>query len=74
MNSLLKLWDAIAVSMAVITLVVIAIGLMIGLVELPTAIKRIGLTFACLILVLVLPPIVVCLWHGLSLWQQLGLS
>lgn len=72
MNDLLHLWDEMATSLAVIVIVVTAMGLMLRLVELTEAFKRVGLVLGCLILLVILPPILVGIWHSLSIGQQLG--
>ena len=73
MNSLLELWDMIVESVAVIIIIVTAIGTMVGLVELSLALKRIMLALSYLVLLLVLPPVIVNAWRTLSLWQHIGL-
>ncbi len=72
MNDLLHLWDEMAASLAVIVIVMTAIGLMLRLVEPTHAFKRVGLVLGCLILLLILPPILVGIWRSLSIGQQLG--
>jgi hypothetical protein len=61
-------------SVAIITIVVTAIGMMVGFVELASALKRIALVIGSLVLLLILPPIIMGMWRALSSWQQLGLS
>jgi hypothetical protein len=74
MNSLLKLWDAIVATSSVIAIAVTAIGMIVGLIQLSDALKRIALIIGLLILLLIMPPIILSMWRALSLWQQLGLA
>lgn len=72
MNSLLRLWDAAVESVTIIIIVINAIGIMVGLIEFSQAAKRIGLVIGSLVLLMMLPPILVNLYHKLSFWQQFG--
>lgn len=73
MRTILRLWDIVVASAAVVAFIVIAFGLMIGAVEPCSVWKRIGATLGCAVILIVFPPIVAHLWHLLSLWQQLGM-
>lgn len=73
MNSILSLWNAITVSTALIILVGSAIGIMIGVIEPARAARRVITVLACIVLLLMLPPILVGLWRSLSFGQQLAI-
>jgi hypothetical protein len=70
-NGLLKMWEAIVELVTVIILVVTAIGIMVGVVELSHALKRIAITLGCMVMLLVLPPTIVGIWHSLSGMAQI---
>lgn len=72
MTDILSWWNAI-LEAAVIAIVVIAIGLMIGVIDARRAVGRIGAVLGAVVLLLVLPSILLGLWRSLSLWQQLGI-
>jgi len=73
MMGILSLWNALVEAGAVIAIVVIAIGLMVRVIDGYRALARLGAVFGTLVLLLILPPILVSLWHSLSVWQQLGI-
>lgn len=73
MTDILSWWNAILEAAAVIAIVVIAIGLMIGVIDARRAVGRIGAVLGAIVLLLVLPSILLGLWRSLSLWQQLGI-
>lgn len=73
MMSIVVLWDTIVVSLAVIAMVVIALGMMIRVIDPPSAFRRIGAALGCMIVLVMVPSIIVHLWGALSLWQQLGI-
>jgi hypothetical protein len=58
---------------AVIAIVAIAIGLMIGMTDARRAWGSIGAVLGTLVLLVALPPIIVGIWHSLLLWQQSGI-
>lgn len=70
---ILELWNAIVEAGAVIAIVMIAIGFMIGMVDAHRALGRLGAVVGCLVSLLILPPILLSRWHSLSFWQQLGI-
>lgn len=73
MNSLLNLWDLAAVTTALAVIVVTAIGIMVGLIELDHAFKRIGWVLGFLVLLLAMPPIILGIWHSLTVGERLGI-
>lgn len=73
MNSLLQMWDAVLASVAVIIIVVIALGLIIRVIEPPSAFRRIVATLGCMVILIMIPPIILHLWFSLSPWQQIGI-
>ena len=74
MSTIFALWNTIVISAAVIAIVIIAIGLMIRVIEPLSALRRIGGTLGCIVILAMLPPLIVHLWHWLSLWQQIGIA
>lgn len=73
MTSVLSLWNVIVEAGAVIAIVVIAIGIMVGAIDIHRAVGRLGAVAGTLVLLLMLPPILVSIWHSLSVWQQVGI-
>ena len=74
MTDILSWWNAILEAAAVIAVVVIAIGLLIGMIDARRAVGRIGAVLGALVLLLALPPILLGIWHSMSCGQQLGIS
>jgi hypothetical protein len=74
MTGILSLWDGLVELTAVIAIVVIAIGLMIGMIDAHRALVRLGAVLGCLALLLILPLILVGLWHSLDLRQQFEIA
>ena len=74
MNMIFELWNAMLISAAVTSIIVIALGLLIRVIEPLKALRRIGATIGCMVILVMLPPIIVHLWHSLSLWQQIGVA
>jgi hypothetical protein len=73
MNSLLNLWNVGAVTISLVVIVVTAIGMMVGLIELGQAFKRIGRVLGALVLLLAVPPIILGIWRSLRIGQQFGI-
>lgn len=73
MNSILSAWNVIVESAALIAIIAIALGLMIGMLDLDRLCRRIGAVLGAVVLLLVLPPILVGIWRSLSVWQELGI-
>lgn len=74
MRMIVALWDVVVVSGAVIAIIVIALGFMIRMIAPPSALKGIGTSLACMVVLVMAPSITVHLWEALSLWQQLGIA
>ena len=72
MNTILGLWDALVESLALIAIVVTVLGLMVRVIELGRGLQIIGSTLAALVLLVMLPAILIGIWHTLSSWQKLG--
>lgn len=60
-------------SLAVIVIVVTAMGIMVGFVKLDHAFKLFGQVLVSLVLLLILPSILLGIWLSLAGWQRLGL-
>jgi len=74
MRSILSFWDTMVESVAVIAIVVIALGLTFGTINRDRILPHLGAVLGALVLLITLPPILVGIWHSLSLWQQLGIA
>lgn len=67
-------WLAILQLLAIVSIVAVALGLMIGAVRPGDALKHIGAILGIVILLSLLPGIVVSAWSRLLLWQKLGIT
>ena len=72
-TSLMQGWAVLVGSFAVISLILIALGLMVGIVKTADAPKRIGTIVSIVIILIVFPAFVASAWLALSLWQQIAL-
>jgi hypothetical protein len=67
-------WVALTGSIAMIALILTALGLMFGIVKPVDALRRVAGILAFIMLLLVLPSVIVNIWSSISLWQRLGLA
>ena len=67
-------WVALAGSIAMIALILTALGLMLGIVKPADAVRRVGAILGVVMLLMVLPAVLVNIWSGMSLWQRLGMA
>jgi hypothetical protein len=72
--SFMQGWVALAGSLAMIAIILTAFGLMLGIVKPADALRRVGGILGIIMLLMVLPAVLVNIWSGMSLWQQLGLA
>jgi hypothetical protein len=70
----MQAWVALAGSLTMIALILTAFGLMLGIVKPADALRRVGAILGVVMLLMVLPAVLVNLWSGMSLWQQLALA
>jgi asparagine N-glycosylation enzyme membrane subunit Stt3 len=66
-------WLTLVGSFAIIALVLTAFGLMLGILKLADAFKRIGVIVGTVIALLILPQIVIGEWMALTIWHQIGI-
>jgi hypothetical protein len=57
-----------------IDLILTAFGLMLGIVKPADALRHVAAIVGVVMLLPVLPEVLVSLWSGMTLWQQLGLA
>lgn len=67
-------WLSILQLLAIVSIVVVAIGLMMGLVKPGDALKHICAILGMVIILMLLPGILIGTWSRLLLWQKLGLA
>ena len=66
-------WVALLGPLAMIALILTALGLMIGIVKPADAPKHIGAILVIVIGLMVVPGILANAWSAMSLWQQIAL-
>jgi hypothetical protein len=66
-------WVALLGSLAMIALILTALGLMVGTVKPADAVKHIGAILGIVIVLMLTPGILANAWSGMSLWQQIAL-
>ena len=67
-------WVALAGSLATIALILTAFGLMLGIVKLADALRRVAAILGVVMLLMMIPAVLVNIWSGMSLWQRLALA
>ena len=68
----MPVWHAIVGSAAMISLILTAFGLMLGIVKPAEFLKRIGTLLGIVILLWVIPGVIASAWSSLPLWQRCG--
>jgi len=71
--SLMHGWVSLLGSLAIIAIILTAIGLMLGIVKPADAPKHIGAILVIVIGLMVVPGILANAWSAMSLWQQIAL-
>jgi hypothetical protein len=66
-------WLTFLGSIAMIGIILIAIGIMLGIVKAADAMKHAGAILGILIVLMLTPSILITAWSGMSLWQQVAL-
>jgi hypothetical protein len=69
---MLRLWDALVGCAALLGIVITAFEIMLQIVEVQEAMRRVGMIVGCTLLLIMLPAIIVGIWWGFSAWQKLG--
>lgn len=70
---MLRLWDAVVTCAALLGVVINGFGVMLRIIEASEGLRRIGVVAGSALLLTILPPIIVGIWSGLSLWQKVGI-
>ncbi len=71
--SFMQGWVALAGSLGMIAIILTAFGLMLGIVKPADATKHLGAILGTVIVLIAIPGVLVRVWSGMSLWQQVGL-
>jgi hypothetical protein len=66
-------WMSLLGSLAIIAIILTAIGLMLGIVKPGDAMRYIGAIVGIVIVLMLAPGTLARVWSAMSLWQQLGL-
>lgn len=66
-------WITLLGSLAVIAIILIALGLMTRIVKPAMALKHVGATLGIVIVLMLLPGILVNAWSAMPLWQRIAL-
>ena len=67
-------WVALTGSLATIALILMAFGLMLGIVKPADALKHVGAILGFVIVLMLIPGVLVSAWLGMSLWQRIGFA
>jgi hypothetical protein len=73
-SSLLHDWTNLLGSLATIAIIVLAVGVMLGIVKSGDALKHIGAIVGILVGLTMLPSILASAWSAMAFWQQLCLA
>lgn len=71
---LVSAWGGLVGSAALIALIILALGVMVGAVKREDVLRRLGVIVGVVILLIVLPQTIVSLWNLLTLGQHLGIA
>jgi hypothetical protein len=67
-------WVALIGSLATIALILMALGLMLGIVKPADAMNRVGAILGIVIVLIFIPSVLASAWSGMSMWQRLALA
>lgn len=67
-------WTGLVGSLVMLAIIVTAFGLMLGIVKLEDALKRIGAIAGIVIALMLIPAILISFWSGMSLGQRVGVA
>jgi asparagine N-glycosylation enzyme membrane subunit Stt3 len=66
-------WVSLLELLAIVAIILTAIGLMLGIVKPANAMKQLGAIIGTVIVLMLIPGIFASAWSGFSFWQQIGL-
>jgi hypothetical protein len=69
-----QVWVTLAGSLAVVALILIGLGVMLGIAKPADAFRRIAAIVVLVILAMVIPPVLANAWSAMSLLQRLGIA
>jgi len=72
-SNLMHEWVVLLGSLATIALILMAFGLMLGIVKPTDALKHVGTILGIVIVLMLIPAVLVNLWSGIPLWQRIAL-
>ena len=72
-TNLMRGWDGIVESVALLAVVILALGVLVRVVKPSDAARHLGAILCVVILLLMLPAILVTTWHSMASWQQFGI-
>jgi len=72
-SNFMQAWVALTGSLAIIAIILTAIGLMLGVVKPADAGRHLGAILGVVIVLMFFPGVLVSVWSGLSFWQQIAL-
>ena len=67
-------WARLVESLATVGVIVTALCLMLGIVELGYVLKHIGAILGIAILLILVPIMMVSAWAAMSIWQKIGFA
>jgi hypothetical protein len=67
-------WVVLLGSLAIIALILTAFALMLGIVKPADALKHVGAILGIVIVLMLTTGILISVWSGMSLWQQIALA
>jgi len=73
-SRLLSVWDDLVGSTALTATIILALCVMVGAVKREDVLRNLGMIIGILILLIMLPAIIVALWHAMSFEQHLGIA
>ena len=73
-SNLMQAWVSIVGSLAMIALILIALGIMLGFVKPADALRHSGAILGVVITLMLIPGALANAWSALSLWQRIALA
>ena len=67
-------WVSLTQSLAIIAIILTALGLMLGIVKPADALKHVGAILGIVVVLMLIPDVLLNLWSAISLWQWIGLA
>ena len=67
-------WATLIQSLAILAIILTALGLMLGIVKPADALRQVGAILGILIILLLIPAALIKLCSAISLWQWIGLA